>query len=236
MKTQAKFTADEYDNCKYHGQYVSSGFINGKRYSVPMCLECQKKLHQLKLVSDTKVPRNTANCTFNNYVIGDGNDKQSQIFKTCYEYAQGFNPDITVSPSIIMLGKVGTGKNHLSTAIVKTVSQKGFSALHMQGIDYLDLYWGKSFSDRPRWVKELANIDLLILDEVEKTPRTKGSDDGYFRLIQARAMNLKPSIIISNYSYEKLPSVITEAGVDRLRDYDGIGLNFNWQSYRGKRK
>ena len=236
MSAPPSFIPDEYEQCKSHGQYASSGTINARRYSIPMCPECRKKQQQLKLVNDTKVPKDTAHCKFSNYLNTSGKPEQEKVLKDCYDYANNFQPDITQSPSIIMLGRVGTGKNHLSTAIVKTVNQKGFSALHLQGIDYLDLYWGKSFSERPSWMRELADIDLLVLDEVEKTPRTKGSDDAYFRLIQARTMHLKPTIVISNYSYNKLSGVITEAGIDRLKDYDGMGLNFNWQSYRGKRK
>lgn len=230
------FKPDEFEECPKHGRYVKSGMCNGHRYTIPNCPGCRSYAKKKALIKNTSVPKNTEHCTFENYIITSGTDEQKQVLETCINYAENFESDISKSPSIFMLGNKGTGKNHLSTAIVKVISLKRFTALHMQGIDYLDLYHGKAFQERPSWIRKLSEIDLLVLDEVEKTPRTKGSDDAYFRIIQSRTMAMKPTIVLSNSSYEELPGVITSPGVDRLKDYDGIGLNFNWKSFRGKRK
>jgi DNA replication protein DnaC len=132
-----------------------------------------------------------------------------------------------------MLGNPGTGKNHLSSAIMIEVMKKNYTALRIKATDFLDEYWAKDFSERESWMQRMGKVDLLVIDEIGRTSNGKSANDAFFRLIDARYEAVKPTIVISNREITEVKEILGDAAYDRLRDGGGSMVSFTWTSGRG---
>lgn len=222
----------EFDVCDQHGKWAlnrqdASGAI---RWNPPGCPVCRKQDQVRALIANAEIPQRFAHCAFDNYKVD--NPSQAFALKTCREYAENFKEHYSKGRCLVLQGNPGTGKNHLSSAIMIHVIENGYSALRIKASQFLDEYWSKEFKERDPWLKGMANIDLLVIDEIGRSSNGKSANDAFFRLIDDRYEAMKPTIVISNLSFEGLKGVLGEAATDRLREGGGIGLKFNWDSYR----
>jgi DNA replication protein DnaC len=80
-------------------------------------------------------------------------------------------------------------------------------------------------------VKKYTEAGLLVLDEIQERGETPFEDRKITSIIDARYQNERPTILISNYSREEFASKLSAAVLDRIRE-NGVGLHFNWTSYR----
>jgi DNA replication protein DnaC len=110
--------------------------------------------------------------------------------------------------------------------------QKNYAALLIKATHFLDAYWAKSFEERQNWLQAIATVDLFILDELGKTSQAKSAQDAFFRLIDARYENCRPTILTTNLNREGLIEVLGDAAFDRLTEGSGMRLTLNWASFR----
>jgi DNA replication protein DnaC len=82
-------------------------------------------------------------------------------------------------------------------------------------------------------IQEYCEAALLVIDEVQVRAETKFEDDKLTAIIDARYMASMPTILISNYSWEKLASTLSPAVIDRIEE-NGAKLAFTWESFRRK--
>jgi DNA replication protein DnaC len=80
-------------------------------------------------------------------------------------------------------------------------------------------------------VKKYTGAGLLVLDEFQERGETPFEDRKITSIIDARYQNERPTILISNHSREEFASKLSSAVLDRIRE-NGVGLHFNWTSYR----
>ena len=83
-------------------------------------------------------------------------------------------------------------------------------------------------------IKDYCDAALLVIDEVQVRGETKFEDDKLTAIIDARYLDNMPTILISNYTFEKLSSTLSPAVMDRFNE-NGEALAFNWESFRGKK-
>lgn len=221
-----------FEDCETHGRWQRNFLKGGVECWVPDCPQCRLDRLAVNLVKQAKIPKLFSGCTFESYHVAS--PEQDAVRVACRDYAHEFVADISQSPSMVFVGNPGTGKNHLSTAIIKTIMGNGFSALHITGVDYLDGYWSRQFAERGDWVKRLADIDLLVIDEIGRSSDSKAANDAMFRLINERYQAMKPTVLVSNLSKDALIDEIGVAAFDRLREFDGKLMVFSWGSYRAK--
>ena len=88
-----------------------------------------------------------------------------KVYFFCQEYARQFTNH---SSSILMFGKTGRGKTHLSLAIANRVLQNGYNVLYDSAINFLRQvekeHFGRGGSNDDT-LDTLLSCDLLILDE-----------------------------------------------------------------------
>ena len=88
-----------------------------------------------------------------------------KILAYCQNYAQYFHKS---SPSILMFGKTGLGKTHLSLSIASVALERGYSVLYDSVINFLRKiereHFGKEHPETDT-MELLLTCDLLILDE-----------------------------------------------------------------------
>lgn len=223
----------EYGNCDTHGRYQLNRMVDGvERFMPDVCQACQRQKQIQRLFAQADIPQRFEHCTFENYEATT--EDQKRVLSQCKAYAEGFKEALQKGICLILRGNYGTGKNHLSTAIIRAVLGQGHTALRVKASAFLDNYWAKDFDERDRWISELARIDLLMLDELGRTTAAKSAEDAFFRLVDARYESGKPTMLITNLSREEIVQVLTQPGFDRLRQGGGRILNFTWGSFRAQ--
>jgi DNA replication protein DnaC len=222
----------EFVVCDKHGRSPANS-VDAKgnvRWYQPGCPLCRKHDQTLALVANADISPRFMECTFENYRTE--NPGQTRALKTCRDYAENFKANLKAGRCLIMRGNPGTGKNHLSAAIMKEVLKQNFTTLRIKANAFLDEYWAKDFSEREPWMKRIGNVDLLVIDEIGRTSNGKAANDAFFRLIDSRYEAMKPTIVISNLSREEMIDIMGHAAYDRLGEGGGSAIEFKWGSAR----
>lgn len=106
-----------------------------------------------------------AQCTFNNYQAT--NEELSRAKALCERYANNFSVDN--KQSLLLQGTFGTGKSHLSMAMVKTVRAKGYSVLYMNVPQLISTIKGTYNNNTDITEQELnriiGDVDLMVFDD-----------------------------------------------------------------------
>ena len=194
------------------------------------CPQCRAERNASRLMSESNMPARFADATFESYEATDA--KQARVLSVCRDYADNFATYRKQGRCLVMCGNPGTGKNHLATAIFKTLNAAGFTALRVKASEYLDAYWAKEFKERDEWLRGMFRVDLLIVDEVEKCSKTENARNAMFRLIDGRYEAMAPTMVITNQSRAELVETLGDPAYDRLNEGGSQRLVFDWQSRR----
>ena len=184
------------------------------------------------------VGKRFAGCWFDNFEIGadDFTELREYARDTCKVYARSLT-DIVHGQNLILMGSVGTGKDHLAVSVLRAAMSSGISVRYERGSVICGIC-RKSFLENSEEVPyELLNVDLLVISDIEPTPN-KASDfeeRAILRLVDYRYTHQLPTIITSNLSSRShMSSVIGERTTDRL--FEGaVVVPMLWPSYRGER-
>jgi DNA replication protein DnaC len=209
-------------NCDIHGN--SEAMLNGKCYSCYKDLqekEINKDHYQRKLLikRDINIPPRYFNATFDTYV--PDNDNAVNLKRLCEEYSYDTN--------LILVGLVGTGKTHLTCAILdKAIDDK-------KRCYYVPYYRIAEIKVKePVLYKTLLTVDVLVIDEYG-VQDTSNKNSYLFEIINERYNNMVNTIIVSNLSLETFKQNIGEATHSRLKE-NVIARETNWQDFRKKGK
>ncbi len=126
-------------------------------------------------------------------------------FTVCREFAEGFKRG---SGDLLFFGKTGTGKTHLSTAIAKTVIERGFEVLYDSAQNIVAAFETDRFKSgygpyEPKGNKYLE-CDLLILDDLGTEFVNQFTVSCLYNLLNTRQNKGLSTIISTNLSPEEL--------------------------------
>lgn len=152
-------------------------------------------------------------CSFSNFSLAYYNGQHTENGMSCYkamervlffcqEYASHFS---LASPSILMFGKTGLGKTHLSLAIANEVLKRGFSVLYDSVINFLRQIEKEHFGREEKGtdtLELLLSCDLLILDDLGTEFRSQFYQSAVYNIINTRMNRNKPTIISTNMDYD----------------------------------
>ncbi|MFC1461648.1 IS21-like element helper ATPase IstB [Verrucomicrobiota bacterium] len=124
--------------------------------------------------------------------------------------------------NVILLGGVGLGKTHLSTALAYAACLKGYSVLFASAIDIINTLAAAQSTGRLKLeLKKYLRPSILLVDELGYLPIDKKGADLLFQVISQRYE--RGSIILTtNKPFKKWPeifnndSTLTSAVLDRL--------------------
>lgn len=169
-------------------------------------------------------------CTFDNYRVEC--EGQSKALIQAKSYASGFGVGFT---SFVFSGGYGTGKNHLAAAMGNYLIGKGKSVLVVTIPELMMRIretYGDSETSEARLMKDLCDVDLLILDEVGVQRENRHEFIVLNQIIDRRLSSLKPVGMLTNLTNHEMKTVVGERIMDRLTMDNGLWVNFNWGSYR----
>ncbi|WP_448647109.1 ATP-binding protein [Pseudomonas mohnii] len=243
--------------CETHGAYEQKVFpLLGKELKSG-CPECGRKIREeaeeaerankameLHMAMERKlgaalIPKRFVSKTLDGYVATTL--EQRKALNTCRRYAAEFLQIAESGRCLLLLGKPGTGKTHLSVAIANEIMATTTATAVYRTVGAI-LQSIRASYDRAteqtesQILSSLISPSLLILDEIGVS-KEKPSDfelTTLFAIINGRYEEQRPTIIVSNLSAQALPDAIGERCVDRLREGGVIVQPFEWESQRGK--
>ncbi|MGN1411631.1 MAG: ATP-binding protein [Oscillospiraceae bacterium] len=143
------------------------------------------------------------------------------------------------SPSIIMYGKTGLGKTHLSLAIADKIIQKGFSVVYDSADNLFSRLADENFNHgynneynnhKRKILETILSVDLLIIDDLGTEMENKYYKSVLYNIINTRYIRSLPMIINTNLSLKDLGSKYDERILSRILSYQNV--EFFGRDYR----
>lgn len=233
--------------CEIHGEYKSYKFADNftgcdkcseerwKKEDEERIIKEQKELEQWRLekrIGRAAVPERFLSRNFENYEVTS--PESEKALKSARRYAETFADNN--GASMIMHGKVGTGKTHLAVSIANDLIKQGFqpvfTSVYKAMMKIKESYSKTSQMTEQEAIDIFIEPDLLILDEVGVQFNSETEKMYLFEIINGRYEKMKSTILITNMNIEDLEKCIGTRVLDRLREGGGRAICFDWASYR----
>ncbi len=149
----------------------------------------------------------------------DGTDAyahMTKVYTYCRSWAEDFDRQ---SPSILLYGRTGLGKTHLSLAIANEVISKGYNVVYGPAYNLLNKLNKEQFNrlnsnESPSDMMETC--DLLIIDDLGAEFATQFTVAAIYNLINTRILAGLPTIISTNLMYDEIGEKYSERVYSRI--------------------
>ena len=137
------------------------------------------------------------------------------IYDICADFAHQFGKR---PANLLLFGAPGLGKTHLSAAIAREVSGKGFSVVYDTAGHVFERFEAQKFGrdEADRDVERVMGCDLLILDDLGTEMLTAFVQSALYQIINGRLLEKKSTIISTNLMPEALGQRYSEQIASRL--------------------
>lgn len=162
---------------------------------------CRIQEQLTKLLAAARIPRRYERCSFSNYHPAASRSAQLQAFNDAFKLVDEYP---AVDRGLLFTGSVGTGKTHLSVAILRGLAEKGIPCLFYEFGPLLkeiqDSYNPVSQASELRVLSPVYEAEVLVLDELGASKPTDWVRDTMMQIIGTRYNNRKLTIFTTNYS------------------------------------
>lgn len=141
-------------------------------------------------------------------------------FDGCRDYAYQFGPN---SGNLLLCGKPGLGKTHLSSSIARVVSDRGFSVVYDTAIHVFAQMEAVRFrrdedvTEAQEDVNRYENCDLLILDDLGAEMVTAFVRSALYELVNTRLLSGKSTVISSNCDDDDIGKIYSPQVSSRIK-------------------
>lgn len=191
-----------------------SGYVDGK-----MC-DCMKRALVMAGYESSGLGRLIAKQSFDNfsldyYKVGGANyDNMKMYYESLRAFAQGFSEG--TSKNFLLIGGTGLGKTHISTAVAKTVIEKGFDVLYVSAIDMFSDFEKKQFGGGEDNTQRYFECDLLIIDDLGTELTNQFTVSCLYNVINSRINTSRSTFINTNLSKREIEAKYAERITSRL--------------------
>ena len=140
--------------------------------------------------------------------------------------------------NLLFIGNSGVGKTHLAISITLEALEKGYSSYFCMSTELVDrLLRANQKGTLERVLKQYANYDVLVIDEVGYLPFSRDGASLLFQLINMRyekkSTLITTNIPLSQWSEFLQDKKLTNALLDRLVHHSKV-ISITGKSYRMK--
>lgn len=162
------------------------------------------------------------NCRFDNFKLdyypdGAGTSpkkRMESVLNYCKAYAADFSRR---SPSLLLYGKTGLGKTHLSLAIAGNAVEEGYGVIYSSAQNLFNKLEKDKFGKADANTEEaILDCDLLIIDDLGAEFTTQFTVSALYNIVNSRELESKPTIISTNLMPEQLTKAYGERIASRI--------------------
>lgn len=264
LSTGKESLGEVVNKCDKHGSYTSSGI----RYQLgrmqrevwtpcPDCeearLSAERKAEAEKaataarqrleaMLHEAAIPARFAGRTLASF--NAETQEQQRALRVATDFATNFDDRLRRGESLILLGAPGTGKSHLAAAILQAImpEQCGLYTTCAGLIRAVRNTWRKdSERSEGQVLAILAEVPLLVIDEVGVQYGTDSEQNILFEVLDRRYRDMMPTILLANLKLKRekpedpagLREVLGDRVYDRLTETARI-VTFEGESYRAR--
>lgn len=139
-------------------------------------------------------------------------EAMEENYSFCKSYAENFHIPCA---SLLLHGKTGLGKTHLSLSIASVVLKKGYSVIYGSAPDLFRRIEKEQFGNKENvgaTIETLQDADLLILDDIGAEFESKFYVSAFYNILNNRMNASLPTIVSTNL---ELPEIQERYG-DRI--------------------
>ena len=207
---------EDYSDIRYEcDRCLDSGFVDHR-----MC-DCMKKQLVLAGYESSGLGGLIRTQSFDNFSLeyyrgGGANYENMELFVSALrKFAEGFSAD--TYRNYLLIGGTGLGKTHISTAVARTVIERGFDVLYVTAVSMLGDFEKKRFEHGEGGdVDRYYTADLLIIDDLGTEVVNQFTLSCIYDVINARINNRKCTFINTNLSRKDIESKYNERITSRL--------------------
>jgi DNA replication protein DnaC len=163
-------------------------------------------------------------------------DGERSALSVAMNYVKEFPDHLAAGRCLVFFGSPGTGKTHLACAIAKSLAESGRRTRYFtvkELIRSIRATWQEDAPESEETVlRRLRELDLLVLDEVGVQFCKDAELVQLTEVIDLRYRDVKPTLVVSNYTRDELKKYLGDRIVDRLRDKGGKFVILDWPSWR----
>lgn len=189
------------------------GFVDTK-----MC-DCLRRALVLKGYETSGLGALIGKQTFDNYSLdyfkndAANYQRMQQNFAMIRDYAEHFSPE---SPSLLFMGGTGLGKTHLSSAIAKTVIDRGYDVLYTSAVNMIGDFEKAKFRGEKDDTDRYFAAELLIIDDLGTELSGNFTESCLYNIIDTRICKGTPTVISTNLGAKELSARYGERIFSRL--------------------
>ena len=128
------------------------------------------------------------------------NAKMEEVKSAVLAWGEDIETSVNRGKSLIFVGKTGTGKTHLGTAIVMGALRKGFVAKIVDcSLLLSEIYetYGKDDAGRAKGeaaklIRAYIDLDVLVIDEIGRSPISSHGADRLFEPASRQKITQSP--------------------------------------------
>ena len=164
-----------------------------------------------RIKEQSNLGRRFAARTFDSFKV----ERDPKAYEQCLAYAEQDSFDKERN-SLMIIGAYGTGKTHLAAAISNHLTDKGVPVLFDTFANHLNKLKAEFDGGERRYLQQMKDIPMLILDDVGKEKQTDWTRSVMFDVINFRYEHMTPIVMTSNLSTKQLEDYLGGACFSRM--------------------